>query len=181
VFVVDAYSLLYQAAQIVPATSFKGTIPAATVMQQIAGQMNMPFTNNGVTSILTNPAYTGSAKVQAEACLKEAGASWNAGDDGTIVIWPKGGTRGGSIPLISKNSGLIGYPYPSGQGLIGLKTLFNPAISFGGQIQVDTSILPAKGTYNVVAITHELASEMPGGEWFSSIVGSPPGYTPVTF
>lgn len=180
VFVVDAYSLLYQAVQIIPPTSFKGTIPAATVMQQIAGQMNLPFTNNGVTTILTNPSYNGSAKTQAETCLKEASAEWNAAEDGTIAIWPKGSSRGGSITLVSKETGLIGYPYPSGQGLLGLRTLFNPAITYGGQIQVRSSIAPANGTWTLRAITHELASEMPGGEWFSSIVGSPPGYVPIT-
>jgi hypothetical protein len=39
----------------------------------------------------------------------------------------------------------VAYPYPSGQGLLGVKTAFNPQINFGAQVEVKSSIKPANG------------------------------------
>lgn len=179
-FLVTAYSMLYQAVQSIPPTSFKGPTDAALILQGLATQMGMTFENNGVSVILQNPYFSGSAKTQAEEVVRAAGIEWNHGDMGTLAIWPKGGSRSGAIPLISKDTGMVGYPYPSGQGLVGVKTSFNPQIGFGGKVQVASDIKPACGTWTVQNIVHEIESEMPGGQWFTSIVGAPPGYVPVT-
>lgn len=178
-FQVSAYSMLYQAVQAIAPTSFKGPTDVALILQGLATQMGMTFENNGVSVILRDPAYNGSAKTQAEAVVHDAGIEWNHGDMGVLAIWPKGGSRQGAIPLISKDTGMVGYPYPSGQGLLGVRTEFNPAINFGGRVQVQSDITPACGTWGVVNVVHEIESEMPGGQWFTSIVGSPPGYVPV--
>jgi len=179
-FSVNAFSLLYEAVLTVPATSYKGSISAATVLQGLAVQMGKNFENNGVDVILRNPYYSGSALSQVRDCIKEAGIEWNNGDNGILAIWPKGGSRAGTIPLISAETGLIGYPYPSGSGFLGLHTVFNPQINFGGRIQVQSTITPANGIWTVQNLIHDVEAEIPDGNWTTALILTPPGYTAIT-
>lgn len=179
VFQVSAYSLLYQAVQSIPPTSFQGGVNVVLILQNLATQMGMSFENNGVNVRLSNPYFEGSAKSQAEAAVQAAGIEWNACDNGILAIWPKGGSRGGVVPLISPATGMVGYPYPSGQGLLGVKTAFNPNINFGAKIEVDSIIEPAKGLWTICSVEHNVESEMPGGQWYTSVLGTPPGYLVV--
>lgn len=178
VFEISAFSLLYESVMTIPATSFKGPVAAAVVLQGLATQMGKTFENNGVTTMLNSPYYHGSALSQMRDCIVEAGIEWNQGDGGVVAIWPKGGSRAGLIPVV-KPPEMIGYPYPSGGGFLGLRMKFNPQINFGGKIEVQSSIAPANGIWTVQNITHEIESEMPGGQWASSLVLTPPGYAAV--
>lgn len=176
-FDISAYSLLYQSVQSIPPTSVPGNIDVALVLQGLATQMGLAgFENNGVSVILSKPYFAGSAKTQAEAAVNEAKIEWNACDLGILAIWPRGGSRAGPIPLISPKTGMVGYPYPSGGGLLGLKTIFNLGVSFGGRIKVESSITPANGVWTVCTLEHDLESEQPGGQWFTRISGTPPNY-----
>ncbi len=141
--------------------------------------MGLSFENNGVSVIFPKAYYWGSALSQVRDVINDAGIEWNQGDNGVLAIWPKGGSRGGAVPLISKDTGLIGFPYPSGNGLLGLRTIFNPQINFGAKINVDSTITPAKGIWTVCSLMHDLESETPNGAWFSALVGTPPGYLAV--
>ena len=178
IFHVSAYAGLYQAVQAIPPTSIKGSADAAVIMSSLATQMSLDFENNGVSVMLANPYFPGSARTQAEAVARAANIEWII-DNGKLAIWPKSGSRGGVIPLISPETGLVGYPFPSGQGLLGLRTLFNPTISFGAKIQVQSSITLACGTWTVCHIDHDLESETPNGAWFTMLQGAPPGYLTV--
>jgi len=42
----------------------------------------------------------------------------NDGVPKTLIIWPKGGSRGGSIPLVSRDTGMIGYPSYTQNGIV---------------------------------------------------------------
>ena len=68
-----------------------------------------------------------------------------------------------------------GYPRFSSNG-IEVSTLFNPDIKPGGQVQVDSTLTMACGKWLVSDATHALESEMPGGAWFSRILGRPTTY-----
>lgn len=178
-FQVSAYSMAYQAVQSIPPTSFRGGVDVAVIMQNLATQMGLSFENNGASVMLSNPYFEGSAKSQAEAAVAAAGIEWNAGDNGVLAIWPKTGYRNLPPPTISASTGMVGYPYPSGQGLLGLKTRFNPNINFGARVEVDSIIKPACGAWTVCSLLHDIESETPDGQWFTSIMGTPPGYLAV--
>ena len=177
-FNVVAFSLLYEAMLALPATSYRGEVSAATVINGLAVQMNKTFENNGVNVILKSPYYHGSALSQLQDCIKEAGIEWNNGDNGVVAIWPKGGHRGGAIPLVSPPE-LIGYPYPSGGGFLGLRTQFNPQLNFGARVKVESSLAPANGIWTVQGLTHSIEVEVPRGRWETSLTLTPPGYTAV--
>ena len=160
----------------VGALSVKGQADVATIMRGLADQMGFAFEPNGVQVQLANPYFPGTALAQAKACARAADI-WMTIDCGTLAIWPKdsGRAASGDIPLISVATGMRGYPRFSSNG-IEVSTLFNPDIKPGGQVQVDSTLTMACGKWLVSDATHALESEMPGGAWFSRILGRPTTY-----
>lgn len=176
-FNVEAHAGLIEALTPVPVSSFKGTTNVATVMLGIATQMGLAFENNGVSVSLANPYFPGTAREQALAAAKAAGIEW-AIDNGKLAIWKPGSIRGQSYPLLSKESGMVGYPTYTSQGIT-VRSLYNPSIGFGGGIEVKSDLTPANGKWVVFLLEHNLSSQVPRGPWFSTISAVRPGLGPV--
>ncbi|CAK7258662.1 MULTISPECIES: hypothetical protein [unclassified Shinella] len=163
--------------QVKPATplSIRGSADVAGMMSQIAGQLGMSFENNGVTAKLANPYYAGSLVQQATAIARDAGIVWVM-ERNVLAINNPGDKREGETVLISPQTGLIGYPLFNQQQII-LKSAFNPAVKFQGEIEVKSDIEPANGKWIVNALNYELEAEMPQGKWHMDIVGTIAGST----
>lgn len=174
-FHILGFTLAPQSVESAEASSFPGYADVATILSGLATRMGLKFENNGVSGSLSNSYFSGSYKQQAQDCVEHAGISWNAGEGGVLAIWPKFGSRGGAVPLVSPQTGLIGYPTFSAMG-VDCRTLFNPSIGFGGKIKLQTSLENASGIYAVQGLHHQLACEMPDGPWFSTLNC----YTPST-
>ena len=151
----------------VPPISLKGNADTAEVMGLICRAMGMKFENNGVNTKITDPYLANTAMEQARELARSSGCDFYADDD-TIAITPRNAPRFGVFPLISFQSGLVGYPTFDGVGVM-FKTLFNPSIRFGGQVQLQTDVTRAAGSWIVTSIAHLLESERPGGAWFSTV------------
>lgn len=177
VFVVAAHSGLLDALKPVPPISFQGQADAAVIMAGLAQQMELAFENSGVSVQLANPYFPGTAREQALACATAANINWVI-DDSTLAIWPKGGSRGGQVPVLSKDTGMVGYPTHTQNGIV-VVTLYNPSITFGGQVEVHSSLTPAAGTWTVFSVAHDLEAETPGGKWFTRLECSVLGYAPL--
>lgn len=175
-----------------PATprSYPGTADVATVMSGLATAMGMQFENNGVQVKLSNGYFPGTALQQAHDIARAANIELyvdTSTANGTLAIWPKTGTRGGSIPLISAASGMVGYPKFSSNGMT-FRTLYNPNIRLGAQIQMQSSltfgVAPTtqttignqpggpNGVWYIAAggdgaVSHSLSAQVPGGPWFT--------------
>lgn len=186
----DMNGLPESAVEIVAATGLLGLVKptaplsypdgadVATIMRQIATSMGLNFQNNGVNVRLPSCYFPGTAidqmrAVASAANINAAFGHFGSEPDSYIEIWPIDGMRGGSVPKIGPSSGLVGYPQYSDLG-ISITTLFNPGLSFGGAFELDTSIVPAVGTWNVLQLGYQLESETPGGAWFNHIVGRRP-------
>jgi hypothetical protein len=174
-FHASAHAGVLQALKPIPPSSYIGSVDVATVMAGLAVQMGLTFENTGVSVKLANPYFPGTAWEQADRAATAAGINWVA-DKTKLAIWPKGQPRGSQIPLVSPDTGLIGYPLFNSKGII-VTTQYNPSINFGSAIQVQSSLGPANGKWFVSAISHELESEIPNGNWFSRIEAVPPGYS----
>jgi len=149
--------------------SYQGSVDVATILSGIASQMNPPrvFQNYGVNVIVQNAYHPGTAIQQIQEICDLAGVFYS--DDGnTLAIWPPGGAIGGAIPLIGPDTGMVGYPTYTRNG-IDLVTVFNPAIRFGGLIQVQSSVKGANGVFNVGTMVHNLEAQTPGGAWFTAL------------
>ena len=159
--------------------SFPNGGDVVVMLASLASQAGYDFVNNGVTGVRLPPSYfKGSLPEQIEDCATHAGIQF-AFDDAALgshklVIWPAGGTREGSLPIISKDTGMIGYPTFSSQ-FISLQCEYNPAISFGSLVQVQSSITPAASKWQVIALTHDLESITPNGRWLTVLSCGTPG------
>jgi hypothetical protein len=160
-------------------TSFKGSAKISDILQTLATKAGVGFENNGVDVIINNPYYTGSVRDQILKCIKEAGVQWNGMDNGILAIWPSNGSRGGSVPLVSKDTGMINYPSFTSQGIT-VNSEFNPSIGFGSKIQVEsTKVDGANGEWIVYSLNYNLDAKMPKGRWSMTISAARPGYAVV--
>ena len=172
-------------------SSFTGPTDVATIMSGFARQMNLGFENNGITAQLSNPYFSGNTYTQMLAAADHANIKAEIVNGNVLAIWPKGGSRtGGTVPLISKDTGMVGYPSFTQNGII-FKTLFNPVIAFGGLVQIQSlvfsaatqsksansqSVLPADGNWAVYKLDHALDSQVPRGQWISTVYAYNPKY-----
>jgi hypothetical protein len=174
-----------------PPISVEGGADVATMMSGIARGMGYAFENSGVQVKLSNPYFAGTALEQAHKLATAANIELYI-DSGTfpptVAIWPKTGTRNGTIPLISPQSGLIGYPKYRDQA-IEFRCLLNTNLRIGGQVELRSSLggaaIPAQGAtqdqaqragpngvWFVSQLSHNLSAQVPGGPWFSDVVGA---------
>lgn len=172
---------------VVAGTSYKGTMNVATMLQAIAknAQPPMGFVNVGVNAVLSNHAVGGSSWDQIRDICEAAGIAYgldNQSSPPTLVIFPKGVARDGTVVEIDANKGLIGYPMYSVRG-IDIVSEFNPNITWGRNMKVSSSIpkpgpgaplrdngtapVGASGTFQVVDVIHDISSQLPGGPWFT--------------
>lgn len=168
---VVALAGLYEALKPVAPISFPGAADVADILKGLAERMGYAFENNGVTAKLWTPYFDGTARDQLKSVVRAAGIH-HAIDSGTLAIWPQGGSRAGGVPTISADTGMVGYPSYTGNG-IAVRTIFNPEIRPGGVVAVESLIQPASGRFVVYGLSYELSSEMPGGPWFTQFSGVP--------
>lgn len=169
-FVVTAFSGIVPAMKPVPPVSYKGTVDVALVVSGIAQQAGYLFENSGVTAQIADPYLSGTALQQLQKITRAADVNCTIEPTAppTIAIWPKDKARQSESLLISPETGLIGYPMRTENG-IELQTLFNPSIVFGGLIEVQSSLTPANGSWSVFRVAHDLEAETPGGKWFTTL------------
>lgn len=170
---IQAQSAFFNALKAIPPRSFKGRVDVASVMAQIARDLGYIFENNGVTTQLTDVYLPNTGMEQAKDLARAAGCDLYL-DDKILAITPPNVPRKVIIPLISPASGLAGYPTFDGVG-VNFQTLFNPAVTFGGSIKLETDVQQAAGEWVVTSVGHRLESEKPGGAWFSTIRGNQNG------
>ena len=174
---IQAQSAFFNALKAIPPRSFKGGVDVASVMAQIARDLGYTFENNGVTTQLVDVYLPNTGMEQAKDLARAAGCDLYL-DDKILAITPPNVPRKVIIPLISPASGLVGYPTFDGVG-VNFQTLFNPAITFGGSIKLETDVQQAAGEWVVTSVGHRLESEKPGGAWFSNVRGNQNGLAVV--
>lgn len=170
---IQAQAAFFNTLKAVPPRSFKGSIDVASIMAQIARDLGYSFENNGVTTRLTDVYLPNTGMEQAKDLARAAGCDLYL-DDKVLAITPSNAPRKSIIPLISPNTGMVGYPTFDGVG-VNFQTLFNPAITFGGSIKLDTDVKQAAGQWVVTSISYRLESEKPGGAWLANVRGNANG------
>lgn len=159
----------------------------ADTMSGFARQMNMTFENNGVSVTLPPSYFSGSVMTQAKKAAEAANIELTIVGGNKLVIFPKGGNRATpNVPVISARTGMIGYPAFTQQGVI-VRTLFNPQITFGSLIRIESSVLTGiagaqpgsnfPSQWAVSKLDLSLDSFTPGGRWESMIFAYNPGYS----
>lgn len=167
---IQAQAAYYAQVKAIPPRSFRGGVDVASVMRQIAQDSGLAFENNGVQVQLADVYLAGSGTEQIKELAKAAGIDLYI-DDKTLAITPPNMPRGGLVPLISAQSGLVGYPTVDGWG-VNVQCLFHPSVTFGGRFKLETDVSRASGEWLAACVAYHLESEKPGGAWFMTIRGN---------
>ncbi|UMM08412.1 hypothetical protein MKW11_14685 [Gluconobacter frateurii] len=179
-------------------TSYAGTVPAATIFSDLASRApsawpaNDPtrpsgvFNNHSVTETVTNFYGCGTVMSQIDHLARSIGAAYAWDVDGALNVWSKGDSTDPSriTTKINKSTGLVGYPAYNQNG-VAFTCLFNPTLRYRVPIRLESEYLPegwvnnqmgqaiptlpATGVWSPYTITHDIASETPGGPWFSYV------------
>ena len=91
-------------------------------------------------------------------------------DGSTVIVLPEGKARRGSATLITKDNGMLGYPTFTQDG-ISVRCLYNPALAYGGTIQVVSQVPRATGSWRIPRLSHYLSAYKPRGTWENPIEG----------
>lgn len=168
-FTVSAFTGGLDAVRPVAPTSYNGPVAVDVALSSIAAQMVPPRTleNSGVQTILDSPYLPGTLRDQALAVARAARCDMLI-DDNVIAIWPSGQARGVLSLDLSPETGLVGYPQFTQNG-IALTALYTPSLVFGQKVKVTSALGAANGEWQVAAVQHSLDAEIPGGQWFTRI------------
>lgn len=159
-------------------TSIKGSIGVATLMSQFAQEGGFGFVDAGVKTQIKNPYYTGSVIQKIRTLMRDARINAMIHNN-TLYIWPLGGFIPGHVPVISPDSGMVGYPTLASSNIV-VKNEFLPTVLNGNQIKIEHSSLNfsknqnrknggVNGVWNAYQVVHEIASQTPNGPWFTTM------------
>jgi hypothetical protein len=177
-FRIEANSVVQGALTTAKPTSFQGNHDAATALAALAKQMGLKFENNGVSVQLSNSYLSSNPWVQALEIAEHANVNIFSGN-GVLSIWPKNsGRTSQGVAIVSSKTGMDRYPTYTANGIL-VRTLFNPALVFGGKIQVISDLKPACGIWCIYKLDLDLDCMVPNGQWFETISAYPPGVTPT--
>jgi hypothetical protein len=159
------------AIEAVGAISYKGDADIKDILSDIAKNAGFTFENKqNVSIILRNVYLPGSNLDKIKSICKAARISYTI-ENNVLAIWPQEGTRDSEdIFLISPQTGLVGYPTYSSNGIL-LMCIYNPLIKIGNKIKIESQLTPTEGIWSANNIIHSLESENPNGNgpWFTTI------------
>lgn len=147
--------------------SSKGTTQVKDLFDKLAMQAGYKLETD-ITASVNNIYLQGSVMQQIYALARAVGAKVIIDNDILRVMKKDESLKNGTV-LINAESGLIGYPTFSNQGII-LSCEYNPRIKQQGLIQVESIVPKATGSWRVIKINHIIAANIPaGGEWKTQI------------
>jgi hypothetical protein len=150
------------------------TLPAGTTDAEAAIALagTMPDTARGTMAVTrTNGSarprvYCGNSRNALSNLARANNADWSI-QDGAVVMLPANAALAGEGPLISQETGMVGMPLQTDNGLE-VKCLCNPAVTVGGVVRV-VSIEPHyNGGYKVVSVQH--TGDFLQGDWLSTLI-----------
>lgn len=170
VFQINATSGLFAKVKPVKPTSVNKAMTVEDFVKNLAGQggLNTEFNKGQSLGNLNNQLITGSPVDQVKKAGETVGADAMV-DNETIVMLPRGEARlRPGIFTLSKDNGLIGYPSFNEEG-VSITCFFNPNLTIGGIIQLDSVVPRATGRWKITRLDHSLSVNTSGeGEWRSN-------------
>lgn len=170
---IEAAAGSYPSLKASPPIAVKGSQSAASLIEQFAKESGYTFLNNGVSASVKNAVLNGDPVSKMRTVAGMVGCELII-DDNQVKIQPfdKGLDQGNAV-LMSKDSGMLGYPTFTSEG-IKLRCLYNPDLQLGGMIEVDSVVPGAEGTWKISKLSHSLVANSPSpGDWFSEVEASP--------
>lgn len=174
---IEANAGYYAAILPTPPVSVNGVASIEGLMEQFANEANYKFENRGISGSVANCVFIGSPVKKAQTLARQCDFDLLI-DDGTFIIQPWEAPKNGEIPLINRDTGLLGYPSYTNDG-ISFTCIFNDRIKVGGYVKLESLLPYATGEWQVVQLSHNLvANDSTNGAWETSVDCVIPG-TPI--
>lgn len=155
-------------------TSVQENTTVEKLMKQFADEAGYSFENKGITASIANSVFIGSPVEKAKTLARQADVDLLI-DDNKFTIQPFEAPKDGQIPLLSRSTGLIGYPSFSNEG-INCKSVFNDKLKVGGYFKLESILPHASGEWQITKVEHRLEAYTPNsGTWESDVTGVLPG------
>lgn len=155
-------------------TSVQENTTVEKLMKQFADEAGYSFENKGITARVANSVFVGSPIAKAKTLARQADVDLLI-DDNKFIIQPFEAPKEGQIPLLSKGTGLIGYPSFSNEG-INCKSVFNDKLKVGSYFKLESVLPHASGEWQITKVEHRLETYTPNsGTWESDVTGVLPG------
>lgn len=168
-FSIEAKSGYYPLQKSTPPVSVNGDTPIESLFKQFADEAGYSLENNGVSGSVKNSVFTGTPVQKARQLAEQTGVDLVI-DNQVFVIMPSYlAHRDGSVPLLRKDTGLVGYPAFTNEG-IKASCLYSPLLSVGGLVKVESIVPKASGVWRITKVHHTLEANMTdSGTWVSDI------------
>lgn len=140
-----------------PPVSIAGTTPLSDFVAGECSKIGYEFVNEGVTASLKDCTISGSPIEKIRYACSQVGADVLI-DDKIVYLIRKSKPREnpGGIPVISAESGMIGYPVLTSTG-ISCVTYFRPDLALGAMVRVETIVPHCTGVWHITELAHELS------------------------
>lgn len=163
---IEAMGGYYAAMIALPPYSFKGSIPAAEVVKELAQKMGYVFIDEGETKSVLNPYLKGSALQQLIELSQNVNLDLVIGN-GTVKL-RKSDTSKKVAAVIDKNTSLIEYPSFTPDG-VHVKCEYLPVLELRDKIDIKSVVPKASGIWQVISLRHRLTSDFEDSSWFTEI------------
>lgn len=134
-----------------------GKVPLMQIAKQVAGDLNVTLDFQAENKQISNYNFTGGALKQVDK-LGETGNISAFIDDEVLVVKELNTPLANSIKIISADSGMVGIPEMTEEG-IKVKFLLDTQTRLGGALRVQSKLYPAaNGDYTIYKLGFEIAS-----------------------
>lgn len=172
--IIEAQTAVLEAMTPSDAESYEGTHDVINIMGNVCKRIGYTLEDNGVKQPLEN-VYLCNTDISKIKWLAEAANLDLYVESGNIAVTRKGEPRKLKIPVISPDSGMIGYPVPTSVG-VQFKCFYDPIVRFGGIVRVKDSIIErCNGDWITYGVRVTLETETEGGRWFMDVAAYPRG------
>lgn len=162
---VVAFSALSAKSLQYPPISYKEQTKAQDILEGIANFSGYEFENQDVDEVITNCYLTDSVATNIDTICSDKNIQYSI-ENNKLIIWKS--QRNSTIPLVNVKNGLVGYPTAAITGIY-FNCLYNPNILIGALVEIESSYKQCSGQFQVLAVTHNLSSELPNGPWFTMV------------
>lgn len=153
-----------------PMITINGEANAADVIAQEAKKAGFTLQIDKIPNIpILNACFSGSPIEKITRIATDLGLEVIIDDGQIIILPPKGEARTLSATLLTKDTGMIGYPTFTQNG-ISLKCFYNPELLYGGLVQVESIVPRASGVWKITKLSHSLSAyTSSAGAWESEL------------
>ncbi len=139
------------------ANTYGGMTPLSRIAQQVATDLGLRLVFQATEKQIGNYTFTGSATNQVEK-LGEAGAVNAFIDNDTLTVKDRTRPLNGRLRVLTPETGLIGIPQPTEQG-IKVTMLYDNQTVTGGQLDLVSNLYPAlSGRYLIYKLSFNLTN-----------------------